>query len=181
MKEFNFPKAITFRLDIDRGDKIIGFPTNVDKDLSVIERNRSEILAAMITVEDRIVDAMSKFLFKESKQKRDYFINEIVGTSDFSFSFKRKAFTRMLEKFELLEPDSIRDLKANLNKLMLWRNAFAHGEVIHDHHDGYVLKYYSGGHKELILNSEFFINAEDVFRSCLYVCNGIVQTHKLKT
>ncbi|WP_415890791.1 hypothetical protein ACMXYV_05625 [Neptuniibacter sp. SY11_33] len=181
MREFNFPKAITLRLDLDREDKARGFPSSAEVDLPIIEKNRSEILAAMITIEDRIIEAMSKYLFKESKDKRDYFINEVIGTSDFTFSFKRKAFTRMLEQFKLLDPDGIKKLKANLNKLMLWRNAFAHGEVIHDHHDGYVLKYYSGGHQELILNDEFFEKAEETFRSCLYVCNGIIQSHELKT
>ncbi|MEZ5530338.1 MAG: hypothetical protein R3E57_10515 [Porticoccaceae bacterium] len=181
MKEFNFPKAITYRLNLDREDKAQCFPSTPTEDMSVIEKNRSEILVAMITIEDRIIEAMSKYLFKESKVKRDFFINEIVGTSDFSFSFKRKAFTRMLEQFELFEPDGIKTLKANLNKLMLWRNAFAHGQVIHDLHDGYILKYYSGGHQELALNDSFFEKAEETFRSCLYVCNGIIQSRELET
>lgn len=181
MREFNFPKAITLRLDLDREDKARGFPSAASEDIPIIEKNRSEILSAMITIEDRIIEAMSKYLFKESKVKRDYFINEVIGTSDFTFSFKRKAFTRMLEQFELLNIDAIKELKSNLNKLMLWRNAFAHGQVIHDHHDGYVLKYYSGGHQELVLNDAFFEKAEETFRSCLYVCNGIIQSREIET
>lgn len=181
MREFNFPKAITLRLNLDRDDKVKGFPSAPAEDIPIIEKNRSEILGAMITIEDRIIEAMSKYLFKESQDKRDFFINDVVGTADFSFSFKRKAFTRMLEQFELLDSVGIKELKANLNKLMLWRNAFAHGQVIHDHHDGYVLKYYSGGHQELVLNDEFFEKAEETFRSCLYVCNGIIQSRELET
>ncbi|WP_207064093.1 hypothetical protein [Motiliproteus sp. SC1-56] len=181
MREFNFPKAITLRLNLDHEDKARGFPSAAEEDISIIEKNRSEILAAMITIEDRIIEAMSKYLFKESKVKRDYFVNEVIGTSDFTFSFKRKSFTRMLEQFELLDPDSIKELKANLNKLMLWRNAFAHGQVIHDQHNGYVLKYYSGGRQELVLNDAFFERAEEAFRSCLYVCNGIIQSRELET
>ncbi|WP_019529483.1 hypothetical protein [Dasania marina] len=181
MREFNFPKAITLRLVLDREDKAKGFPSASAEDIPIIEKNRSEILGAMITIEDRIIEAMSKYLFKESQDKRNFFINEVVGTSDFNFSFKRKAFTRMLEKFNLLDTNGIKELKANLNKLMLWRNAFAHGQVIHDHHDGYVLKYYSGGHQELVLNDEFFEKAEEIFRSCLYVCNGIIQSRDLET
>lgn len=181
MREFNFPKAITLRLNLDRDDKARGFPSAAAEDIPIIEKNRSEILGAMITIEDRIIEAMSKYLFKESQEKRNFFINEIVGTSDFSFAFKRKAFTRMLEQFDLLDFGSITELKSNLNKLMLWRNAFAHGQVIHDHHDGYVLKYYSGGHQELVLNDDFFEKAEETFRSCLYVCNGIIQSREAET
>lgn len=62
----------------------------------------------------------------------------------------------MLDQFALLDNDGIKGLKANLSMLILWRNAFAHGQVIHDHNDGCVLKYYSGEHQELVLNDEFF-------------------------
>ena len=181
MREFRFPKAITLRLDLDKEGGVRGFPSKSPNELATIEKNRSEILTAMITIEERIIEAVTKFLFSESKEKRDFFSGEVIGTSEFSFSFKRRVFTRMLEQFELIEDDKIKQLKANLNKLMLWRNAFAHGQVLHDHHDGYVLQYYSGGHKELVLDDEFFEKAEETFRDCLYVCNGIIQSRIHKT
>ncbi len=135
----------------------------------------------MITIEERIIEAVSKFLFSDSKEKREFFSGEIIESSEFSFSLKRRVFTRMLEQFELMQDDKIKQLKANLNKLMLWRNAFAHGKVLHDHHDGYVLQYYSGGHKELVLDDEFFEKAEEIFRECLYVCNGVIQSRTHET
>jgi hypothetical protein len=114
MKEFRFPKSITFRLNLDRDDSVIGFPSSSAEDMATIERNRAEILSAMITVEERIVEAVSNLLVSESKEKRDFFSGEIIGTSDFSFSFKRRVFTRMLEQFGLIEAEKIKQLKANL-------------------------------------------------------------------
>lgn len=180
MKKLHLPKSITLRLNLDRDDEPKGDPADMSGDMAVVEVNGSAILGAAILLEDRMIEAISKVLFEQStgnKDYRDFFIGEIIGTSDFSFAFKRRVFTRLLEQFELLETASIKQLKADLNKVMLWRNAFAHGQVIHDQHDGYVLSYYSGGHQELILNDDFFAKAEETIRSCLYACNSIIQTH----
>lgn len=180
MKELKFPKAITLRLDLDRPDPLQSRPSSLVDEMAVIEKNGTEILSAMVMIEDRIIEAVSKILFTETGQNsdyRDFFVSEIMGTSDFSFSFKRRAFTRLLEQFELLGQDKIKILKADLNKLILWRNAFAHGQVLHDQHDGYVLQYYSGGPKEQVLDDDFFKKVDSTVRNCLYVCNGIIQSH----
>lgn len=180
MKELKFPKAITLRLNLDRPEPVQGRPSNLVDEMAVIEKNGTEILSAMVMIEERIIEAVSKILFAGTSQNSDYrgfFVSEIVGTSDFSFSFKRRVFTRLREQFELLERDKIKSLKSDLNKLMSWRNAFAHGQVLHDQHDGYVLQYYSGGHKEQVLNDEFFETVDNTVRNCLYACNGIIQSH----
>ena len=59
---------------------------------------------------------------------------------------------------------------------MEWRNAFAHGKVLHELNGGFVLQYYSGGHQELVLNDDFFEKVESTIRDCLYTCNGIIQS-----
>lgn len=180
MKELKFPKAITLRLDLDRPIPLQARPSSLVDEMAVIEKNGTEILSAMVMIEDRIIEAVSKILFTAASQNsnyRDFFVSEIMGTSDFSFSFKRRVFTRLLEQFELLGHEKIKSLKADLNKLILWRNAFAHGQVLHDQHDGYVLQYYSGGHQEQILDDDFFEKVDSTVRNCLYVCNGIIQSH----
>jgi len=59
---------------------------------------------------------------------------------------------------------------------MEWRNAFAHGQIIHEQNGGFVLRYYSGGYKELILDDKYFEKVEMTIRDCLYTCNGIIQS-----
>ena len=178
MKELSFPKTVTLRLKVDHlGPLHLDHPTDLSEEMAVIEKNGSEILSAMVVIEERIIDAVSKILFGETGGKgnfKDFFVGEIIGTSDFSFSFKRRVFTRLLEQFELMEKDEVKALKADLNRLMIWRNAFAHGQVLHDQHDGYVLQYYNGGKKEQVLDDKFFETVDSTVRNCLCICNSAI-------
>ena len=61
---------------------------------------------------------------------------------------------------------------------MEWRNAFAHGTILHELDGGFVLQYYSGGRKEKILDERFFSTVEEVIRDCLYKCNGVIQAYE---
>uniref|UniRef100_UPI0030ED5B54 hypothetical protein n=1 Tax=Pseudomonas guineae TaxID=425504 RepID=UPI0030ED5B54 len=180
MKALNLPKAIAIRIYIEgEQPKTHSSGEDFDTEISVIEKNGSEILAAAIMIEDRMIEAVSKILFgisTDNAQRRSFFENEIIGTSDFSYAFKRRVFTRLLEQMEMLEPESAKKLKAGLNKIMEWRNAFAHGQVLHEHNGGFVLQYYSGGQKEMILNDELFEKIESTIRDCLYTCNGVIQS-----
>ena len=180
MKELRLPKAIPIRFYFD-GEKPKSFASGEEfsAEMAVIEKNGSEILSATIMIEDRMIEAVGKILFglsTDNKQNHDFFVNEIMGTSDFSYAFKRRVFTRLLEQFEILDPNKIKKLKAGLNKIMEWRNAFAHGQVVHEHDGGFILQYYKGGHQEMILNDDFFDEAESVIRDCLYTCNGVIQS-----
>ncbi|GHE82991.1 hypothetical protein [Thalassotalea profundi] len=179
MKAISLPKAIPIRFYLDgEKPKSISSGSSLNIDLDIIEKNTSEIISAAIMLEDRMVEAVSKILFglsKDKKERRDFFTNEIMGTSDFSYAFKRRVFTRLLEQMNLLPVDKIKILKSGLNKVMGWRNAFAHGTVLHEHGAGYMLQYYSGGHKEVVLDDAYFENIELTIRECLYICNGVIQ------
>ena len=180
MKKLQLPKAIPIRFYLNgEQPKSRASGEEFSVEMSVIEKNGSEILSAAIMMEDRMVEAASKILFgasAENGKKREFFVNEIMGTSDFSFAFKRRVFTRLLDQQNIVEPDKTKRLKAGLNKIMEWRNAFAHGQVLHEHNCGFVLQYYSGGHQEMILDDDFFENVESTIRDCLYTCNGIIQS-----
>lgn len=180
MKELQLPKAIEIRFHIN-GDlpssSVSG--ESLAADIAVIEKNGLNILLATIMIEERMIEAVSKILFGssiENMEKRDFFITQIMSTSDFSYAFKRRAFTRLLENQNILDLKKIKQLKAGLNKIMDWRNAFAHGKVVHELGAGFLLRYYSGEHKEIVLNDIFFENVESTIRDCLYTCNGIIQS-----
>jgi hypothetical protein len=180
MKELNLPKEISIRLYTD-GEQPKSKASGEDSssELTIIEANRLDILTATIMIEDRMIEAVSKILFEtdpERSRHSDFFTNEIMSVPDFNYAFKRKVFTRLLESFEILEPDKIKKLKSGLNNIMKWRNSFAHGKVLHEVNGGYLLQYYSGGHQELILDDKLFDNVETTIRACLYTCNGIIQS-----
>jgi hypothetical protein len=185
VKELRFPKEMTIRLQLNGGIPTVGsFGLPPSNDVSTIEKNGSELITATVMLEDRMIEAVSALLFGKSdnaKAPRDFFVDEIMGTSDFSFSFKRRVFTRLLERTGKLDLESIKELKAGLNKIMEWRNAFAHGKVLHEYGGGYVLQYYSGGAKELVLDDALFENIESTVRNCLYKCNGVIQAARLET
>lgn len=180
MKELRFPKELTIRFHLD-GSNPKSNPSGGARldELATIEKNGSELIMAAVTLEDRMIEAVSKLLFgtaAESRKAREFFAEEIMGASDFSYAFKRRVFTRLLESTGALDSISIKELKAGLNKVMEWRNAFAHGKVLHVHNaGGYVLQYYSGGRQELVLDDAFFEKVESTLRNCLYACNGVIQ------
>jgi hypothetical protein len=180
MKEIYLPKSTEIRFYFDgEQPKTSSSVNDFSEEMAVIEQNGSEILSATIMLEDRMIEAVSKILFGISTQNnkyREFFMNEIMGSSDFSYAFKRRVFTRLLERLQILDLNQIKKLKAGLNKLMEWRNAFAHGKVIHEYNGGFVLQYYSGEQKEVILDDEFFENIESTIRECLYTCNGIIKS-----
>ena len=180
MKELRFPKEMTIRLQLDGGlPKVgsFGSPASSDE-IAIIEKNGSELITATVMLEDRMIEAVSTLLFGKAANsgvEREFFVDEIMGTSDFSFAFKRRVFTRLLERTEKLDLELIKELKAGLNKIMEWRNAFAHGKVLREYDGGFVLQYYSGGAKERTLDDAFFEKVESTVRSCLYTCNGVIQ------
>jgi len=185
MKELRFPKELTVLHHLDGSNpKTICSSTNVRHDLTTIERNGSELIMVTVMLEDRMIEAVSKLLFgkaADAREQREFFVTEIMGTSDFSFAFKRRVFTRLLEHTGALDAPAIKELKNGLNKVMEWRNAFAHGKVLHEHNGGYLLQFYSGGTQQLVLDDEFFEKVENTVRNCLYACNGVIQSSKLET
>lgn len=150
MKIIHLPKEISIRFYVDEQPKTVASGEAFASEMEAIEKNGYEILSATVMMENRMIEATSKILFgagNEDSDRRQFFEDEIIGTSDFSYAFKRRVFTRLLETMNLMSADEIKKLKAGLNKIMEWRNAFAHGQVIHERNGGFVLRYYSGGTK----------------------------------
>ena len=179
MKEIHFPKQLAVRFYFDgESPKADSSGAPLYADLEVIEKNGTTLIAAAVTLEERMIHAVSALLFGadgETRLKREFFREEIMGTSDFSFAFKCRVFTRLLERTGALDAEAIKKLKAGLKKVMEWRNAFAHGKVLHEVTGGFVLLYYCGGHQELPLNDSFFEHVQSIILSCLYECNGVIQ------
>ena len=85
-----------------------------------------------------------------------------------------RVFTRLLEQTKALDATKIKAIKAALSNIMAWRNAFAHGKVIHELNGGFLLQYHSGGCQELVLDDVFFEKFEATVRHCLYTCNDVI-------
>jgi hypothetical protein len=179
MKTLRFPKELTLRIHLDGSYSKPSPLEGVElDDLATIERNGSELIMAVVMLEDRMIEAVSKLLFGtdgSTRRMREFFVEEIIGASELSFAFKRRVFTRLIERTGALDSSDTKELKAGLSKVMEWRNAFAHGKVLHDQEAGYILQYYSGGRQERTLDDALFEKVESTLRRCLYTCNSVIQ------
>ena len=179
MKELRFPKQVTVLVSLDGSSpRTVASGGCGESDLAAIAKNGSELIQGVVMLEDRMIEAVGKILFgcdSAFRERREFFVAEIMGSSDFSFAFKRRVFTRLLEHTKALDASALKELKAGLNKIMEWRNAFAHGKVLHESGGGYLLQYFSGGVQQVVLDDEFFEKVEITFRNCLYACNGVIQ------
>lgn len=185
VKELRFPKQVTILVSLDGSSpRTVSSGVCSLDDLATISKNGAELIQAVVMLEDRMIEAVSKLLFgcdSAFRERREFFVAEIMGSSDFSFAFKRRVFTRLLEHTKELDASAIKELKAGLNKIMEWRNAFAHGKVLHESGGGYLLQYYSSGVQQVVLDDQFFEKIEATFRNCLYACNGIIQRSARET
>lgn len=125
MKELRFPKelAVLFHLG-GSSPKTTSSGSRGADDLATIDKNGSELIIATVMLEDRMTEAVSKLLFcnvADDRERREFFVTEIMDTSDFSFAFKRRVFTRLLERTGALDAPAIKELKAGLNKVMQWQ------------------------------------------------------------
>ena len=98
MRKIQLPKVAIIRWTNEKSN-VEEYSQDVDytKDMAVIEKNGSEILSATVMLEDRMIEGASKLLFGTGSAniaKREFFVNEIMSTSDFSFAFKRRVFTK---------------------------------------------------------------------------------------
>jgi len=95
MKKLYLPKAATLRFNLEaESDESVTGSANHAEDMAVIEQNGSEIISAAIMLEDRMIEGTSKILFgaTTNTQSREFFAGEIMGSSDFSYAFKRRTF-----------------------------------------------------------------------------------------
>lgn len=183
MRDLYFPKELCVRFYLN-GElpKTVSSGGEFEKELATIEKNGSQLIAATVMLEERMIEAVGILLFRKhisGDLEREFFIREIMGTSDFSFAFKRRVFTRLLEQVGALDVVKITSVKAALSNVMMWRNAFAHGKVLHEINGGFLLQYYSGGHQEQVLDDAFFAKVEETVRHCLYTCNDVIQRARL--
>ncbi|HEP1209343.1 hypothetical protein [Stenotrophomonas maltophilia] len=184
MKGLRFAKEISvrFQLCIENPELVISRQCFEDE-LATIERNGSELITAVVLLEERMIEAVSLLLFGRQSERdleRNFFSNEIMGTSEFPFASKRRVFTALLERTGAVSTDQAKELRSALSKVMKWRNAFAHGRVLYQHDGQFCLAHYSGGPQELILDDTFFELVESTVRHCLYMCNDVIRQASLR-
>jgi hypothetical protein len=94
------------------------------------------------------------------------FDREILKSTVLSFSAKKELVIKVINKGELLSKKNKPIIPKYLKEIMEWRNAFAHGKLIHDSKSGCVLEYYTGHKKILHLTDDYWVEVEKCFKKC---------------
>ncbi|MCW9023091.1 MAG: hypothetical protein OQK73_00270 [Gammaproteobacteria bacterium] len=138
-------------------------------EIEMARLNGGKILYATTSVE-RLVDKIliEYFMgpFQEHDEKRVLFENDVIQSSSFSYSFKKALIKRILDTHKLLKGDHKNKLNKYLKDIMIWRNAFAHGDIEYNDPKGCYIEYYSGEKKKLILSDEYWDKVEHTFSGC---------------
>tara|TARA_R110001599_G_scaffold130704_1_gene306056 strand:+ start:31 stop:603 length:573 start_codon:yes stop_codon:yes gene_type:complete len=137
--------------------------------LGTARENGMHIIWSTVCLEKKLEDTITDFFFGKTNSptsRRNVFVNEVLQSSSFQFSFKKSLINTITKETGVLKGKDSSKLQGFLKKIMTWRNAFAHGTLKFDTKDGVLLCYFSGGHQTIILDEEFWHEVESVFKKC---------------
>lgn len=112
------------------------------------------INSAALAIEDVIVDIVVNTLLRHVTDHRDLTIGALLRTDACSFSAKRKLLNTCIKSFNLLSVPQRIDLDRYLATVSSYRNAFAHGALIHNgvNHE---LRYFQGNPQPAVLDDSY--------------------------
>lgn len=121
------------------------------------------IVSSAAAIEEAIVQILSATLLKEVKVHKELVVGSILKSDWCSFASKRKLLLLAVETFSLIEGKLKTDLDAELSKVMKYRNAFAHGSLVHNI-DAHELHYFETKPITARLDDEYFQRLEQLFQ-----------------
>ena len=140
-------------------------PTDGDFDEARDLRKLAErIISGAAAIEELIIDIVSGTLLVEVKQHRSLVVGSILKSDWCSFAAKRKLLALVVDEFKLLSGKSKTELDEALRKVMQYRNAFAHGSLVHNI-DTHELHYFESKPRVSRLDDAYFEELERVFQS----------------
>jgi len=146
-------------------------PTELRELTDEVSRNRLAVLEGALSVENLLSKMIGHFFFKRNNgnDKRLMF-DEMVLNSDWcSFAAKRKLLTQIINKENLLQGSKKEEFDKNLQRVISFRNAFAHGKFSSD---GKVvwLNYFAGTPQKQELTEKYLEEVESKLQSAWDRC-----------
>jgi hypothetical protein len=185
MKEITLPITQTFSLPLDIAafkrilageDKQQGGPLGTitigEKEwleINTARRNGGTILYATTSIEQKMEFVLLNYFmgpFIRHDPKREMFEQEILKSTALSYSSKKELVVKIITEGELLKGKKKNTVQTHLKSIMEWRNAFAHGKILHDAKMGCTLEYYSGRKQKLHLSDKYWGEVESCFKEC---------------
>lgn len=182
MREVVLPISQKFSatLDVDaikksivRGERLnLGTIVVNDKifsEIGMARRNGGTILYATTSIEQKIESLLLDYFmgpFVRYDPRRSMFELEILKSTALSFNTKKELVVKVITENELLQGKKKNTVQKHLKSIMEWRNAFAHGTLVHNSKIGCILQYYSGHARKLNLSDEYWNEVEICFKEC---------------
>jgi hypothetical protein len=138
-------------------------------EIATARRNGGAILYATTSIEQKMEFILLNYFmgrFIRYDSKRDMFEREILKSTALSFSAKRELVVKVITEGELLQRKKKNIVQKHLKSIMEWRNAFAHGKILHNSPKGCIVEYYSGHKQKLHLSDEYWNEVETCFKEC---------------
>lgn len=166
MKQIKFKNIYSFHARIDPIKGPFSFETSpLTSEIDQAKENGAKVLGATVEIEHKLEDIIQKYLFDSSYHAEGaFFNNEILKTSFFTFAAKKQVVLSLTKNLKLLDGAKYSELQKLLKKIMLFRNAFVHGELVGFHNKNIVLlRYFSGEPKENKLTDEYWDELVKIF------------------
>ncbi len=155
-----------------------GKPVNLGTALSnneMVRKNGMKIIWAASMLEQQLSQIITQFLFENSNKEKSQFFNDVILESDwFSFSAKLKTVLFVAQN-RSFSGTQINRLEKQLRKIILLRNAFAHGKV-QERSDGTYLIYFSNKSRSDLLDDGYWDNVMEDFRLATAVLHELDPT-----
>lgn len=142
---------------------------NAWSEIATARKNGGAILYATTSIEQKMEYMLLDYFmgpFIRHDPKRWMFEQEILKSTALSFSAKKELVVKIVNEDELLPGKKKGNVQHHLKSIMEWRNAFAHGKLLHDTKNGCIVEYYSGHKKKLHLSDEYWNEVETCFKEC---------------
>lgn len=157
-----------------------GTPINLgvaNVNLSAANENRQKVILSALAIEREIDDIIAVYLFHNNKQKMRFFYSWFSSSDWFSFSAKRRVLFAIVNEIDLLQGKQKAKFDLDLSKVIKYRNAFTHGEII-ETNEGTIISYFEGQQQEKLLSDEYWDELEKTFRSTLETTIQLFQNVK---
>lgn len=176
MKSISLPHIRHFHVDVVSGTE--WSTAGVDEvEFDQARAQGMRIVESALHIEKLINQILCMTIFRELKLDMAFVSNQLLESDKLQIVHKRDLLKTALRRDELLDPKGIQELDKNLREVFVYRNAFAHGNIIIKNKI-IVLRYYVSGHQEVELDEGFWQKVEDRFRGSFDALMGILEKGK---
>jgi len=131
--------------------------------------NRKKVIDSSLGIESEIDNIIALYFFSGRKDLMRFFSDVMLKSSFLGFMNKAKVLKSIFERNSTKQASEVNQL---LKRVISYRNAFAHGEII-EKSDGTYIRYFKGEKIEKKLDDTYWTNLEEIFKKSVQLLQGI--------